>query len=286
MTVHTQWFEQATRRAFTHVDRNGERTITTIGPKLLPHGPLPLEGTDTIFFVAGDAEALRSARAARFLAATTREVPTLEQAAVHLDLLVGSGNDPGEAYDGGLDVGVLVITDGPRGGTANGRHFDAAPLPGPIADTYGAGDTFGCTLSFALGRGDDLDDALAFAARESAEVLTLAARTARSDPDVETGRGRERLVAAARPAALRRLGRREPPVAVAVLAQPEHEPLRPHRVVREAVERDRDRGRPRSLPRRLRDDRRRSGVGAVEPQELRRHDHRRHALARTRRGGR
>ena len=65
------------------------------------------------------------------------------------------------------------MTDGARGGTANGRHFDAAPLPGPIADTYGAGDTFGCTLCFALGRGDDLDDALALAARESAEVLTL-----------------------------------------------------------------------------------------------------------------
>ena len=63
------------------------------------------------------------------------------------------------------------MTDGARGGTANGRHFDAAPLPGPIADTYGAGDTFGCTLCFALGRGDDLDDALALAARESAEVL-------------------------------------------------------------------------------------------------------------------
>jgi ribokinase len=173
VTVHTQWFDSATRRAVTHVDRHGERTITTIGPKLLPHGALPLEGTDTIFFVAGDAEALRSARAARFLAATTRAVPTLEAAAVHLDLLVGSGNDPGEAYDGGLDVDVLVMTDGSRGGTANGRHFDAAPLPGPIADTYGAGDTFGCTLSFALGRGDDLDDALALAARESAEVLTL-----------------------------------------------------------------------------------------------------------------
>ena len=65
------------------------------------------------------------------------------------------------------------MTDGARGGTANGRHFDAAPLPGPIADTYGAGDTFGCTLCFALGRGDELDDALALAARESAEVLTL-----------------------------------------------------------------------------------------------------------------
>ena len=109
---------------------------------------------------------------------------------MHLDLLVGSGNDPGEAYDGGLDADVVVMTDGSRGGTVNGRHFDAAPLPGPIADTYGAGDTFGCTLCFALGRGDGLDDALALAARESAEVLTL------------RGPYRERLTTARRKSAL------------------------------------------------------------------------------------
>jgi ribokinase len=173
VTVHVDWLSTPTRRAITHVDRNGERTITTIGPKLLPRGPLPLDGTAIAFFVAGDVEALRSARAAKFLGATTRELPTLQAGAVHLDLLVGSGNDPGEAYHGELDADVVVATDGARGGTANGRGYDAAPIPGPIADTYGAGDTFGCTLCFALGRGDALDDALALAARESAEVLTL-----------------------------------------------------------------------------------------------------------------
>ena len=172
VTVHAQWFE-ATRRALTHVDRNGERTITTIGRKLKPHGPLPLAGTDTVFFVAGEPDALRSARAARFLGATTREMPTLEAAAVHLDLLVGSANDPGERYEGGLDADVVVRTDGARGGTANGERYPPAPLPGPIADTYGAGDTFGCSLCFALGRGDERGEALAFAAREAAEVLTF-----------------------------------------------------------------------------------------------------------------
>ena len=65
----------------------------------------------------------------------------------------------------------LVETEGARGGTANGRHYRAAPLAGPIVDTYGAGDTFGATLCFALGRGDQLDDALALAARKSAAVL-------------------------------------------------------------------------------------------------------------------
>lgn len=170
VAVHAQW-GGSTRRALTHVDRNGERTITTIGPKLKPSGPLPLEGADSVFFVCGETDTLRSARAARFLAATTRELPTLLEAGVPLDLLVGSGNDPGEVYPGGLDVGVLVVTDGGRGGTANGSHYAAAPLDGPIADTYGAGDTFGATLCFALGRGDDLDDALALAARNSASVL-------------------------------------------------------------------------------------------------------------------
>jgi ribokinase len=68
-------------------------------------------------------------------------------------------------------VGLLAQTDGARGGTANGHRYEAAPLPGPIADTYGAGDTFAATLCFALARGDELDDALAFAAREAAEVL-------------------------------------------------------------------------------------------------------------------
>jgi ribokinase len=173
VTMHVDWHEPPTRRAFTHVDARGERTITTIGPKLLPRGPLDLGGVDTVFFVAGDVEALRSVREARFLGATTREVPTLEAAAVRLDLLVGSGNDPGERYEGGLDAGIVVMTDGGGGGVANGHRYPAAPLPGPVADTYGAGDTFGCTLCFALGRGDDLDDALALAAREAAEVLTL-----------------------------------------------------------------------------------------------------------------
>jgi ribokinase len=170
VTVHTQWFGSS-RRAFTHVDRHGERTITTVGPKLRPRGALPLEGYDCVFFVAGEPEALRSARAARFLAATPREVPTLSEGGVRLDLLVGSNTDPGERYVGGLDVGLVVRTEGARGGWAGDRRYDAAPLPAPVVDTYGAGDTFGSTLCFALARGDALDDALALAAREAAAVV-------------------------------------------------------------------------------------------------------------------
>jgi len=47
----------------------------------------------------------------------------------------------------------------------------AAP-PAAIVDTYGAGDSFGAALTFALGRGDELDDALTLAARAGAAVIT------------------------------------------------------------------------------------------------------------------
>src|SRR3954447_4506045 len=66
--VHVKW-GGATRRAWTDVDRAGERTITVLGDKLLASGPLPLDGYDLVFFVAGEPEALRSARQARFVAA-------------------------------------------------------------------------------------------------------------------------------------------------------------------------------------------------------------------------
>ena len=168
---HVEW-RVRTRRAITFVDSSGERTITTLGPKLRPAGPLPLGEFDTVFFVAGDAEALRSARAARFLAATPRELPTLLEANVPLDLLVGSATDPSERYDGGLDVKVVCATNGALGGVANGVEYAPAPLPGPAADTYGAGDSFAAALCFALARGDSLEDALALAARAGAAVVT------------------------------------------------------------------------------------------------------------------
>jgi ribokinase len=181
LDVHAQHYG-TTRRAFTHVDDTGERTITVLGEKLLPRGPLPLEGYDAVFFGAGDIAALHSARAARFLAATPRELPTLREGGVRFDLLVGSGTDPGEHYEGGLDADLVVRTEGTRGGTvtrssAGGarleeHRYPPAELPGPIADTYGAGDSFAATLCFALARGDALDDSLAFAARAAAAVLT------------------------------------------------------------------------------------------------------------------
>jgi len=167
--VHVRWGGE-TRRAWTHVDSDGERTITVLGDKLLPHGPLPLHGYDLVFFVSGVPEVLREARSARFLAATARELPTLRQAKVPLDLLVGSLNDPGEQYDGSPQASTVVLTDGANGGIVNGERYAAVPAE-TIVDTYGAGDSFAAALAFALARGDALDDAVALAARAGSAVL-------------------------------------------------------------------------------------------------------------------
>ena len=53
-----------------------------------------------------------------------------------------------------------------------GGPYAAAPLPGPVQDTYGAGDCFAAGLTFALGRGDEPLEAAAFAARCGATVVT------------------------------------------------------------------------------------------------------------------
>jgi ribokinase len=167
--VHVTW-GGSTRRAWTHVDANGERTITVLGDKLLPAAELPLAGYDLVFFVSGRPAAARAARASKFLAATVRELPTLVEAGVPLDLLVASANDAGEHYDNSLDVATLVLTDGERGGSANGVLYPAIPQK-RIVDTYGAGDSFAAALAFGLASGEALPAALELAARAGSAVI-------------------------------------------------------------------------------------------------------------------
>jgi ribokinase len=167
--VHVRW-GGATRRAWTHVDGAGERTITVLGEKLLPDVPLPLEGYDLVFFVAGTPDALRAARRAHFVAATVRELATLRSAGVELDLLVASANDPGERYDGSLVARHVAVTNGEDGGTLDGEPYAAAAAD-RIVDTYGAGDSFAAALAFALARGDEPHSAADLAARAGAAVI-------------------------------------------------------------------------------------------------------------------
>ncbi|MGI8774903.1 MAG: PfkB family carbohydrate kinase [Actinomycetota bacterium] len=174
-----------TRRGVTHVDSDGERTITVLGERIHPKGddPLPWERlaeTDGAYVTAADVPALRYARRAGIVVATARILPLLKEAGVQLDALVGSAVDPDEQYTpGDLDPAphLVVRTMGSKGGTVvvageKPQHFPAPPLPGPISDRYGAGDSFAAGLTFALAEGRDPLDAAGFAARCGAAVLT------------------------------------------------------------------------------------------------------------------
>jgi len=182
VTVHAADSGEGQRRAFTYVDGDGERTITVLGRKLVPSGDdasLPwgqLARCDAVYFVSGDVAALRAARRARVLVATSRELATLSRAGEVVDVLVGSGEDAGERFDPAeLDPAprVAVTTAGPLGGWVRpGGPFRALPPPGPIEDAYGCGDCFAAGLTFALGAGRALEDALLLGARCGAAVLT------------------------------------------------------------------------------------------------------------------
>jgi ribokinase len=184
VTVHAAPRPGVQRRGFTHIDGTGERTITVIGERIVPHGDdeLPwelLDRVDGVYFTGGDVAALRHARRARALVATPRADATLVAGGVRLDALVRSAHDPGEQLDAArMDPppDAVVSTQSERGGewvkaTGERGRWDAVPLPGPARDTYGAGDSFAATVAFGLGDGRGLQGALELAARAGAWKL-------------------------------------------------------------------------------------------------------------------
>ena len=157
--VEVSWRREAQRRAFVFTDANAERTITVLGDRLGPRrdDPLPwseLEGVDGVYFTAGDAGAVRAARAARTLVSTARTIEPLAEAGVQLDMLVSRCRDAVEALDGQTTA------------------WTAAPLPGPPLDAYGAGDCFAAGLTYGLADGRSPQDALALGARCGAASVT------------------------------------------------------------------------------------------------------------------
>jgi ribokinase len=182
VTVHAGSAPGKQRRALTHVDEDGERTITVLGEKLLPSGEdgsLPWEDLhrcDAVYFVSGDVAALRAARNSPVLVATARELATLRRASVQVDVLVGSGEDAAERFENGElepEPRIVVTTAGALGGWIRpGGPFRAAPLPGPVSDAYGCGDCFAAGLTYGLALGKPVDEAVSLGARCGAAVLT------------------------------------------------------------------------------------------------------------------
>ena len=163
-----------TRRALTHVDR------TTRADDHDGRAEAPADGAAAARRLrrrssSSPATSRRSARRARraFLAATPRELETCARAECRLDLLVGSGTDPGEHYDGGLDVGLFVRHRGLAGRGCGRRAVRGAAAAGPARGHLRRRRFLrGQRSTFALARGDSLPDALELAARAGAAVIT------------------------------------------------------------------------------------------------------------------
>ena len=184
--VRAAFVDSPTRAAVTLVDDAGERTITTFGPRLEPLGDdhssvwEALDGVDAVYFTAGDEAALRGARAAaRVLVASPRAREALGHG-VPIDALVLSSEDAierGELARAQDEAELVVFTEGARGGSYRARsgatgRWAAATLPGARVDSYGCGDSFAAGLTYGLGAGLELADALALAARCGAMCLT------------------------------------------------------------------------------------------------------------------
>jgi ribokinase len=177
VTVRAGPREGIQRRGFVYLTDDGERTITILGERLVPHGddPLPwdeLDGVGGVYFTGGDAGALQAARRADVIVATPRAGDALRESGVAVDVLVHSGKDKDEELDPGeLDPAprTVVTTMGAKGGRWDGEAgsgtWEPLPLPGPIVDEYGAGDSFAAGITTGLAAGMPIADAIYLGSR-------------------------------------------------------------------------------------------------------------------------
>jgi ribokinase len=184
VTVHAAPRDGSQRRGFVYLDDEGERTITILGERLVPHGddPLPWDELDDvggIYFTGGDAAALRAARRAGVIVATPRAERALLEADVAVDVLVHSGKDAGEELDPDVldpPPRTVITTLGGKGGRWDGDRgsgtWESLPLPGPRVDAYGAGDSFAAGLTTGLAAGMSMEEAIRLGSRCGAANMT------------------------------------------------------------------------------------------------------------------
>ena len=93
-----------------------------------------------------------------------------------LDALIGSGLDPGERVESGLlnpAPYTVICTEGAAGGVSHpGGRYDPSPLPGPLVESYGCGDSFAAGVVTGLAARWRLAEAIALGAQCGAACAT------------------------------------------------------------------------------------------------------------------
>ena len=190
INLHVAWCNKPTRRGFSLIDCEGERSITVIGERLSPTYKDKLEWNifekmDGIFITASDSEIFRKARIAKSLCATPRVgINTINKSNVFLDGIIGSNLDPGEVFSNSelsIKPKFIIKTEGENGGIVfPGGRYKALENKKPKVDSYGCGDSFAAGILFGLSSKWDIDKSLNLAkilGRNSSEYFGPYERT-------------------------------------------------------------------------------------------------------------
>ncbi len=170
INLHVAWRSEATRKGFSLIDKNGERSITTIGKRLAPSHNDNLDWNilrdmDGIFITAGDNNLFKKAREANILCTTPRVgIDLINQSKVSLDALIGSNLDPDESFllsDLNKTPRYIIKTEGEHGGIyIPGGRFKAINNNDIKIDSYGCGDSFAAGILYGLAGNWPIEKAL------------------------------------------------------------------------------------------------------------------------------
>ncbi len=171
--LHVAWRDKPTRKGFSLIDSNGERSITVIGERLAPTYKDKLdwnlfEKMDGIFITASDSEIFKKARIADSLCTTPRVgLNIINKSNVLLDGLIGSNLDPGEVFslsDISIKPKLIIKTEGENGGILYpGGRYEALINAKQKIDSYGCGDAFAAGILYGLSSKWNIDKILSLA---------------------------------------------------------------------------------------------------------------------------
>jgi len=170
INLHVAWRSESTRKGFSLIDNNGERSITIIGKRLSPSYNDDLDWNilcemDGIFITAGDNILFKKAREANILCTTPRVgIDLINQSNVNLDAIIGSNLDPDESFllsDLNKKPRYTIKTEGEKGGYyIPGGRFNAITNNNQKIDSYGCGDSFAAGILYGLAENWPIEKAL------------------------------------------------------------------------------------------------------------------------------
>ena len=168
--LHVAWRDKPTRKGFSIIDNEGERSITIIGDRLAPTYKDNLDWSilndmDGIFITAGDKEIFKLSRRAKILCTTPRAgIDIINESGIFLDGLIGSNLDPGEKYsleELRLKPKFVIKTEGEKGGIIfPGGRYNAFENIKNKVDSYGCGDSFAAGILFGLSSNWNIEESL------------------------------------------------------------------------------------------------------------------------------